>query len=127
MEIRSSSIVTITMIIAFYIFLPDIVNQPQFPEKIKQNIFEKYNLSNETTHTFLDWIENRKNSFVALASATSVGVLQNLPVSPIKIIKNVILSYDDFLFFFQIKVFYSKSAEYFVFRDHGRWPLVNEV
>ena len=80
MEIKTSVVFYGISVLIMYIFLSDIVTRSNFNENLKNNFIDKYNLSNSTTHSFIEWVENRRRSFVAVVSATSVGILQYLPV-----------------------------------------------
>ena len=78
MEIQAKTLVYVAVGIFFYLFLTDTFRQPSFQTTVRK--FFNSTMGNSTTHSVIDWLENKTNSIAGLVSVSSVTILNAFPV-----------------------------------------------
>jgi hypothetical protein len=79
MEISNKNILLVIMAVCGFLYLSDKFKQPLFQVKLRDSINKT--IGNYTSHSVVDWVENKTNSLAAFVSVSSVTILNQLPVS----------------------------------------------
>ncbi len=79
MEIGKKTIILIILGVSLYLYLTDIFSKPNFQTSIREMMHKA--MGNNTNHTLLDLIEKKTNTVAGVISASSITILNWLPVS----------------------------------------------
>ena len=82
MEINGKHFLLMLLCVLIYLLVIDYIKTPDFKETIKNFIHKTAN--NETSHSIVDWIENKTNTLAGFIAISSAGILNYLPVIQIK-------------------------------------------
>ena len=78
MELTKKHLFLGVFCLLLFLFLSDQFGKPDFKEKMK--VFVSKATNNQTTHTFMDWLETEKSQLAGIFTFTVGSLFECLPV-----------------------------------------------